>query len=505
MAKVPGSGGAGRAQSLRRAGRNEEAVTAYRRYLKVTPDDADAWRGLALSYIPLQRLEDAAYCFWQALKYRPASLRLMMQLGDILVQTGDMERAATVFEHMIKEHPRDARGFLSLSAVQRELGKVDTAGVTLRSGVAKSPITVLSSLRAPEARILRLRGVQNAYYSVATEASHWLRLRGGNFSSSALWDQDRFTTINFLIADENILKFAPMPSHQIVVNSIADADLEGRSLRAAATYLASDPAIPVINDPVQVLNSTRDNNYQRLKDTPGVRFPKTLRLNWQPGTPFDAGEILHREGMALPIILRRTGTHTAVSTIKADTISEVEKYFAAASAGQYYAIEYVLHPFRSDYFRKMRVFFIDGQIYPVVHHVDTVWNVHGFNRTTVMAATPWMQELEQAYLDDPAAFVGADAYAALKSLHSIAKLDFFGVDFNVLNDGRILIFEMNPAMRHSFEHAQNFPYLMPHAQRITDAFQAMVTSRALPMKAEKPKTASSGDDSIRISIKRAAR
>jgi hypothetical protein len=64
---------------------------------------------------------------------------------------------------------------------------------------------------------------------------------------------------------------------------------------------------------------------------------------------------------------------------------------------------------------------------------------------------------------------------------------------------------MNPAMRHSFEHAQNFPYLMPHAQRITDAFQAMVTSRALPMKAEKPKTASSGDDSIRISIKRAAR
>ena len=490
---------------MRRAGRNEEAEAAYRRYLKRTPRDADAWRGLGLCYIPLRRLEDAAFCFWQALKYRPASLRLTMQLGDILVQSGDMERAATVFEHMIKEHPADARGFLSLSAVQRELGQEELAGRTLRSGVGKSPISVLSSLRAPEARILRLRGVQNAYYSVAPEASHWLRLRGGNFSSGALWDQGRFTTINFLIADENILKFDSMPSHQIVVNSIADADLEGRSLLAAAEYLANNPAIPVINDPVQVLNSTRDNNYKRLKDTPGVRFPKTLRLNWQPETPFDAAEILRREGLALPVILRRTGTHTAVSTTKADTNSEVESYFAAASAGEYYVIEFVLHPFRGDYFRKMRVFFIDGEIYPVVHHVDTVWNVHGFNRTTVMASTPWMQELERAYLDDPAAFVGADAYTALKSLYGIAKLDFFGVDFNILDDGRILVFEMNPAMRHSFEHAQNFPYLMPHAQRITDAFQAMITSRALPMKAEQPKTASSADGSIRISIKRAAR
>jgi hypothetical protein len=381
VAEAAGSGAA-RAQGLRRAGRNEEAATAYRRYLKRTPGDADAWRGLGLCYIALQQLEDAAYCFWQALKYRPASLRLMMQLGDILVQTGDMERAATVFEHVIKKHPGDARGFLSLSAVQRELGRVKLAGATLRNGVAKSPISVLSSLRAPEARILRLRGVQNAYYSVAPEAAHWLRLRGGNFSSSALWDQDRFTTINFLIADENILNFDRIPSHQIVVNSIADADLEGRSLAAAAKYLAGNPAVPVINDPVQVLNS---------------------------------------------------------------------------------------------------------------------------NRTTVMAATPWMQELEQAYLDDPAAFVGDTAYGALKSLHGIAKLDFFGVDFNVLDDGRILIFEMNPAMRHSFEHAQNFPYLMPHAQRITDAFQAMITSRALPMKAEKPKTASSADGAIRISIKRAAR
>lgn len=504
MAEAAG-GGAAQAQGLRRAGRNEEAAAAYRRYLQRNSGDADAWRGLGLCHIALDRLDDAGYCFWQALKHRPASLPLMMQLGDVLVRTGDMERAATVFEHMTKQHPGEARAYLSLSAVQRELGQEELAAATLKIGVAKNPISIQSSLRAPEARILRLRGVQNAYYNVISGNSNWLRLRGGNFSSSALWDQSRFTTINFLIADENILSHGRIPSHQIVVNSIADADLESRSLAAAARYLADHPGIPVINDPGQVLNSTRDNNYERLKDTAGVRFPKTLRLDWQPERPFVVGDILRREALDLPVILRRTGTHTAVSTVKADSLAEVETYFAAASAGDYYVIEYVLHRFRADYFRKMRAFFIDGEIYPVVHHVDTVWNVHGFNRTTVMANTKWMQDLEEAYVNNPAAFVGEAAFAALQSLHGIANLDFFGVDFNVLEDGRILIFEMNPAMRHSFEHAQNFPYLLPHAQRITDAFQAMITSRALPLKQEKPKTAALADGSVQISIKRAAR
>jgi hypothetical protein len=237
------------------------------------------------------------------------------------------------------------------------------AGRTLKKyGVSKNPISVQSSLRAPQARILRLRGVQNAYYTIAPEGSHWLRLRGGNFSSSALWHQNHLPTINFLVADENILSHDPIPAHQIVVNSIADADLESRSLQAAARYLADNPGVPVINDPTLVLETTRDNNYQRLKDAPGIRFPKTLRLSWHPEMPFDAGEYLGREGLQLPVILRPCRTHTAGSTIKADSLAEVEEYFAAASAGKYYIIEHVLHPFRSDYFRKMSAFSIDGTV-----------------------------------------------------------------------------------------------------------------------------------------------
>ena len=64
------------------------------------------------------------------------------------------------------------------------------------------------------------------------------------------------------------------------------------------------------------------------------------------------------------------------------------------------------------------------------------------------------------------------------SLYDLVRLDFFGVDFTVTDASELLIYEMNPVMRHSFDHARLFPYLRPHLQRITAAFRDMVELRA---------------------------
>ena len=58
------------------------------------------------------------------------------------------------------------------------------------------------------------------------------------------------------------------------------------------------------------------------------------------------------------------------------------------------------------------------------------------------------------------------------------RLDFFGIDFTVLEDGRLFIFELNAAMRHNFDHAPAFPYTWPHLRAISQAFHAMAESRA---------------------------
>jgi len=56
-------------------------------------------------------------------------------------------------------------------------------------------------------------------------------------------------------------------------------------------------------------------------------------------------------------------------------------------------------------------------------------------------------------------------------------LDFFGIDFTITEDDTFLIYELNPTMRHSFDHAYNFSYLRQPDQNITDAFNDMIEAR----------------------------
>ena len=131
-----------------------------------------------------------------------------------------------------------------------------------------------------------------------------------------------------------------------------------------------------------------------------------------------------------------------------------------------------------EYHRRFRVFFIDGVIYPATCHMDVGWNVHSSSREQVMRSRDWMQDEEAAFVADYRAFVGATASRALQSIIDAVGLDFCGIDFNLLPDGRILIYEVNPIMRHSFDYVAAFPYLRPGLEKISAAFEKMVLRRA---------------------------
>ena len=113
----------------------------------------------------------------------------------------------------------------------------------------------------------------------------------------------------------------------------------------------------------------------------------------------------------------------------------------------------------------------------MVCHIDRVWNVHGDNRKDVMLQHKWMMEEEARFASDCKGHLGADAYQALHAIHGVIGLDFFGIDFTVRPDGSILVYELNPAMRHSYKHAKNFPYLQPSLDAITQAFNRMILDR----------------------------
>ena len=64
-----------------------------------------------------------------------------------------------------------------------------------------------------------------------------------------------------------------------------------------------------------------------------------------------------------------------------------------------------------------------------------------------------------------------------RAIAEATGLEFFGIDFTIDNNGKVFIYELNASMRHSFDHAKNFPYKMPYDKNTSAAFERMVLSR----------------------------
>ena len=302
--------------------------------------------------------------------------------------------------------------------------------------------------------------------------------RGGHFSAKYLIANPKFAEHVYTIARGNILQPGALPDFNLMLNKIADPDVESESLIALQTYLAHHPGTPVINHPGKVLKTTRDANYQRLKDRPGVQFPQTHRVTFDKADADMVAATISRLGLdGGPVILRATGTHTARTTALIRTRADIEAYVGdTALSGPHYLIRYIELLWQGDYFRKLRLFNIDGTLYPTVCHIDQTWNVHGGNRKDMMRDNNALMDEEKRFLLDWRSYVGADNADRLEALIDEVGLEFFGIDFNVGPDG-VLIYEMNAAMRHSFDHAKNFPYKMPFDLMITQAFSDMITRR----------------------------
>jgi len=401
---------------------------------------------------------------------------ILKKSAEVLLKSGEFDAAQITYRWIVKFWPTELRPYFALSAIAHKSGDKRTATTILRRGLDINPCVKKPNDDPTSTRLLRVRGVQNSVYMLGkrNNGDYKVKLRGGNFHDGRLTRFSRFSVINYFIIDENILADSNIAKFDIVLSLISDPDVEQQSLEALSTFLSRYPQIPVINHPDQVLLTTRDNNYQRLKSIDGIHFPKTHRFVISQADLQDCQRFVARHDFSFPLLLRETGTHFGRSVKKIGDIAALSKYVQNQTADEIYVIQYEDGRFSDQIFRKMRVFFIGGEIYPVVCHFDTLWNVHGNNRRDVMLRQPWMMEHERAFTDDSEAYVGPQAFAGLKKLAGIIELDFFGVDFTVLEDQSLLIFEINPAMRHSYDHAVDFPYLRPHLERITEAFDEMM-------------------------------
>ncbi|MFC1673846.1 tetratricopeptide repeat protein [Pseudomonadota bacterium] len=432
-----------------------------------------------------QALEDAkahdkAAKLWRQLTHLDADKFLYWsRLGRNLFQMRAFDKARPVLQHACRMKPNNRQAHLMLSAVLFHMGDDRSGRDVITSYFSRNPLSLADKNTHQHPAILRVNGVTGV--RIIAGAGHpkgpLVHRRGGHFQIINLLPDTVAPRHQLTMSSSRPPEIDIPDDVGVILNTMADPDIEGQGLDGLRAFLKNND-IPVLNAPENVKTTTRDANFMRFGNIDELHFPTTWRFKIDHQRADELNAQITKRGIRSPYIVRITGTHKGRSSALVRTLDDLDKFLAAnPGPAEIYAIQFVEARNAQGYFNKMRLFSIDGVLFPAACHIDQTWQVHGTNRLTLMKNAPWMMELEQAFMDDPQAVLGTTAMDTLKTMARQIDLDFFGFDFAMQKDGRPLIYELNPAMRHKYEYADNFPYIRAPLEHITDAFTAMVGDR----------------------------
>jgi hypothetical protein len=264
----------------------------------------------------------------------------------------------------------------------------------------------------------------------------------------------------------------------LVINLICDADANQQALLEADS-LVKQLGKPVINHPEKVMKTGRQSISQIASDINGLVTPHVVIVR-----PRRLKEIedLWRSG-AIPadfLIRPLTGeSHGGKGLLRVASEAELgalEQY--AFDGGAFSITPFVDYRSEDGYYRKYRLIFINGEAYPRHLLINSHWMIHASTRLSSMTSREDLQAEEQRFVTSPRDVMGQVAWAALHELARRTKLNFVGMDFSLMPDGRSLLFECNAGMNVLDRVSSNgFAYLMPVIDRIETALANMVERR----------------------------
>jgi tetratricopeptide (TPR) repeat protein len=110
------------------------AIDSFSRAIEIEPTLLDAREALISVYLESGRRVEAAACMTQFLEIKPDALRYRLQLGKILLDQKQVERALAQFSLVLQKDPYNAEGLLGFAAAARQSGMEDRAAEAIRVG-----------------------------------------------------------------------------------------------------------------------------------------------------------------------------------------------------------------------------------------------------------------------------------------------------------------------------------------------------------------------------------
>jgi len=293
----------------------------------------------------------------------------------------------------------------------------------------------------------------------------------GNTPDRYLIPPARFTRLLWFVEYASERQLAELPAYDVAFNAIGDEDLASPTAANAGRF-AAEADKRLLNPPAKIARTRRDLAETLLGRIPGLKIPRTVRIEAADVAAVGVREVARRAGIAEPFLVRPVGSHGGKGLL---LIGGSEPEEALTPAGAYYLTAF--EDFRSadGFYRKYRMIFVDRTPLPYHLAISPHWKVHYESSGMEDDAARLAEEVR--FLDDPEAALGADAYAAVAAIGRAMDLDYAGVDFTLLPDGRVLLFEANATMLvHPETSDSPLSHKNPAIERILAAFREMLVA-----------------------------
>lgn len=437
--------------------------------------------------------EEAKRDYLQLLTRRPTDFGILNDFGALVLKAGYRDAARSLFSEAVRYHPDNPRGHVNLANLLFLVGEQEPARVHFEAALKIDPDHIhahrgMGNLLAETgdeagARRHRDQGFKNhsltplPYRGDGVPVSVLLLVSaaGGNMPTSSLLDDHYFATT--VLVAEYFEPKAPLPPHDLVFNSIGDADLCREGLDAACSILARTSK-PTINHPDAVLKTGRAANAERLRGLPNVVVPRMATFSRSLLAGPGAAAVIANCGFGFPFLLRAPGFHTGRHFVRVESPQDLAAAASELPGDDVWVIEQIDARDSDGRFRKYRVMIVDRQVYPLHLAISPNWKVHYF--TADMGESAENRSKDAGFLENMADVVGQRGVAALERICATLALDYAGIDFAVNRHGDILFFEANATMVvYPPLIDQKWAYRRPAVERVLAAVHAMLMDRSI--------------------------
>ena len=296
----------------------------------------------------------------------------------------------------------------------------------------------------------------------------------GNIPYELLLSAETSQRIKYIIDYADAAEDAQLPPYDLVFNAIGEPDVAAPLLPRMQRFMQQCRR-QVLNAPEVVARTQRHDLPELMRGLEQVVVAPCIRLEARIYPAIQLQQQLSLSQLLFPVLVRPVESHGGQGLLLCDDIEQLQQHLLLGNA-EHYVSSFIDFRSADGYYRKYRVIFIDKQPYAYHLAISPHWMVHYYSAD--MEAHQWKIAEEARFLQHTADVVGASGWATLLLIGQRLNLEYAGIDFTLLPNGDLFLFEANATMLvHRVRQDGVLAHKNFYVQKIADAFEMMLVAK----------------------------